>query len=460
MTTGLKILVLSANPKDTDWLRLDREVRGIKERLRAAARRDVDVVTYEAVRPGDLQRILLQEKPHIVHFSGHGLRTEEILLEDAEGRAKPVSKEALVELFAVCQDAFERRICAVVLNACHSAAQAEAISAHVDYTIGMSGTIQDAAAVEFSAAFYGAIAEGITPDRAFRLGKNQIGLEGLGGAETLSLRIRPEIRPPVRVLLHLDLATDNPIAPGDLERHLPERTDHTLGLRAQGVRPTPNGSDLDWPACDAAIRELCAAARALAPPDRAIRYYVAGRAALPVFALLGLELSPWADVTLLNRRRCGVWDIFPVDGPPPPDCGPFFTNRRGLDQLSDVEGRVAVFVSTQHPLVPERIEALFRAEAERLAGIVELRAGSSVEGVIDAARAPAAMAEIADACNRLPAAYPRRTGVALFIAGPATLAFMAGRALNPRVLRDVWLPNYDGQAYRPALRRGGCDRAQ
>jgi hypothetical protein len=110
----IKILFLAANPKDTDPLRLGEEVRAIRERLRLADLRDQFVVEQEhAVRVTDLQGYLLQHQPHIVHFSGHGSKAGEIILEDAKGQSKAVSPGALQRTFAVLKD----NIRCVVLNA-------------------------------------------------------------------------------------------------------------------------------------------------------------------------------------------------------------------------------------------------------------------------------------------------------------------------------------------------------
>jgi len=68
-----KILILSANPKDTNRLRLDEQVREIQAALkRAKNRSEFEILTESAVRVDDLRRALLDNQPTIVHFSGHG----------------------------------------------------------------------------------------------------------------------------------------------------------------------------------------------------------------------------------------------------------------------------------------------------------------------------------------------------------------------------------------------------
>lgn len=98
--TPKKILVLAANPKGTTPLRLDEEVREIGEGLlRARQREQFQLVQRSAVRPQDVQRAMLDEKPQIVHFSGHGAGEEGLVFEDEVGQSKLVAGEALAGLF-------------------------------------------------------------------------------------------------------------------------------------------------------------------------------------------------------------------------------------------------------------------------------------------------------------------------------------------------------------------------
>src|SRR5690606_32593956 len=119
-----------------------------------------------AVRFSDLRSALLQYQPHIVHFSGHGSDSDEIVLEDSEGNSAAVSTEVLSDLFETLKD----RIHCVVLNACFSESQAEAIVQHVDCVIGMSQAIQDEDAIAFTSAFYEALGFGRDVKTAFELG--------------------------------------------------------------------------------------------------------------------------------------------------------------------------------------------------------------------------------------------------------------------------------------------------
>jgi hypothetical protein len=187
----IRILFLTANPTDTNRLRLDEESRAIDQSLRRAEFRDrFELEQFQAVRVGDLQECLLRFKPHIVHFSGHGSEEGEIYLQDVTGTSKPVSEKSLGKLFAVLKD----NIRCVVLNACYSQKQADAIAEHIDAVVGMSTAIGDQAAISFSAAFYQALAYGRDLQTAFDLGTIQIDLESIPEEDTPQL-IAPRVDP-------------------------------------------------------------------------------------------------------------------------------------------------------------------------------------------------------------------------------------------------------------------------
>jgi hypothetical protein len=170
------ILVLAANPKDTPPLRLDQEIREIDNGLQRAQKRDEFILKQKlAVRPIDVRRAMLDYRPNIVHFCGHSSGEEGIAFEDENGQAKLVSTEALAGFFELFVD----RVECVVLNACYSEVQAEAISKHIPHVIGMKRAIGDTAAIEFATAFYDALGAGESIEFAFKLACNSIHWAGL-----------------------------------------------------------------------------------------------------------------------------------------------------------------------------------------------------------------------------------------------------------------------------------------
>jgi hypothetical protein len=170
-----KILILSANPTDTGRLRLDEEVREIQAGLeRAKSRGQFEIITKWAIRAGDLRRALLDHNPEIIHFCGHGGGNQGLALADNTGKAQAVSSEALSKLFSL----FEGIEC-VLLNACYSEVQAEAIRQHTDYVVGMNEAIGDLAAMKFAVGFYDALGAGRSYQDAYKFGCVSIDLENI-----------------------------------------------------------------------------------------------------------------------------------------------------------------------------------------------------------------------------------------------------------------------------------------
>jgi hypothetical protein len=216
------ILMLAANPKGTSSLHLDREAREIIEALQRAKYRDCFLLEQRwAVRPKDLQRALLNVTPRIVHFSGHGLgfvkdeapleassrklvsaskvsiRTvvEGLAFEDELGNLKLVGTSALASLFALVAKNVE----CVLLNACYSHVQADAIAQHIPYVIGMNQAIGDEAAIVFATNFYEALGSGESIEQAYQHGRVAIQLEGIPEHLTPILTTGPPSDHPVMV---------------------------------------------------------------------------------------------------------------------------------------------------------------------------------------------------------------------------------------------------------------------
>lgn len=172
----VKALMLLAAPKDADRLRLDEEVRDLKEKLRVVQNAVVDVVVVNewAVRVDQIQDALFNEKPQVLHFSGHG-DTGMLFFEDRYGEAAPVDAKSFGELISLHADTVK----CVILSACYSEDVAKAVRAHVPWVIGCDQSIADDAAIAFSRAFYRAMANGQDYQKAFRHARNEVSLNGM-----------------------------------------------------------------------------------------------------------------------------------------------------------------------------------------------------------------------------------------------------------------------------------------
>ncbi len=157
-------------------LALDHEFREVKAKLRSSRYRHCfQLIFCPAAQPDDLLETFNEERPHIVHFSGHGYDTGELIMLDEYGGPKPVSKKAIESLFRVMRD----NIRVVVLNACFSKGQAAAITKCIDCAIGMKKEIGDRAAIKFAASFYRALGYGRSVKEAFKQGLVSLRLEGI-----------------------------------------------------------------------------------------------------------------------------------------------------------------------------------------------------------------------------------------------------------------------------------------
>jgi hypothetical protein len=191
------ILILSANPRGTNTLRLAEEVRELQRGLeRSRHRDDFKIEQRSALTAQDLRRALIDCRPQVVHFAGHGVGTmvsedapdarklntvgavqteEGLVLEDEAGQVQLVSGAAIAQLFSIFADVIE----CVVLNACYSEVQAKAITRYIPHVVGMKQAIGDRAAIEFAIGFYDGLLGGRSVKDSYFLGCNAIKIAGI-----------------------------------------------------------------------------------------------------------------------------------------------------------------------------------------------------------------------------------------------------------------------------------------
>jgi len=150
------VCMLLASPRGTEPLRLDQEVRDALQKLKNVETPTVqiDLRLALAAKQSEIMDHLLNSRPQIIHFSGHG-GGGMIFFEDEIGTSSPVTADGL----AAIVDALGSVEC-VVLNACNSSDLATATKAHVKFVIGCNDTINDDAAVTFTRSFYRTLAHG------------------------------------------------------------------------------------------------------------------------------------------------------------------------------------------------------------------------------------------------------------------------------------------------------------
>lgn len=188
----IRILFLCANPLSTTRVTLDEEMHAIQQRLRQSGAGDLFELQAEwAVRASELPAAIMRAKPRIVHFSGHGTHTGELLLVGSHpSQAAPVAPETLKKLFAI----LGRDIFCVLLNACYSDLQANALVDVIPCAVGMGRAVTDEGAIAFAAGFYEALAFGQSLQTAFELGRTSIEL-----AQHQSQSLIPQLRANARI---------------------------------------------------------------------------------------------------------------------------------------------------------------------------------------------------------------------------------------------------------------------
>ncbi|WP_165975661.1 CHAT domain-containing protein [Actinomadura rubrisoli] len=233
----IKILLLAANPRDTGPLRLGEETRKIEEKIReSSAAQRFSVRSAWAVTIDELLYQLNSFEPNVVHFIGHG-GADQIVLETTTGTSQPLTKEALSTIFSH----FRQWLQVVVLNACYSAAQAEKLAEQADAVIGMTDQVSDAAAIEFSAAFYRALGFGRSVEAAFAQGVGMLKVDGLPDADVPKLIHRRGVDPAKLVLAGASDAAmsirraEDPRVPAKLRQHLQNGCEFLL-LSEKSVR--------------------------------------------------------------------------------------------------------------------------------------------------------------------------------------------------------------------------------
>lgn len=187
MSKTTRILFLSANPWTTSRILVDEEAREIFEKLQEGSFRDQFVLyNHAAVRPADVQRLLMTYRPHILHFSGHGSKKHKIILGGLPGRGKQIERQALVEVLAL----YRQHLRLVFLNACFTRSQARSLSAVIDYSVGAKKPIGDKEGVAFAGAFYRALGFGKSVREAFDSALAELALMKMKRARGLELFVR------------------------------------------------------------------------------------------------------------------------------------------------------------------------------------------------------------------------------------------------------------------------------
>lgn len=197
-TKTTTILFLAADPTGTNKFMLDRQAHDIQAELERAGWRDsFELITQWAPESLDLLRAL-RKKPTVVHFAGSGLHATDrrwgqalvgdnvsgLFLQGRSGHPQLVAPTALDQTFG----AAGKSVKLVVMSACYSELQAEALLLHVDCVVGLRGAHPDAAKA-YALGLYGALGENESVAAAHEHGCAAITLDG-HDSEPPQLKVR------------------------------------------------------------------------------------------------------------------------------------------------------------------------------------------------------------------------------------------------------------------------------
>ncbi|RKT07221.1 WD domain G-beta repeat uncharacterized protein [Streptomyces sp. 3211.6] len=187
LTLPLRVLGITANPRDLPLLDGKREEGQISQALARYSSENVDVHWLPGDQWQDLARELRFGSWHVLHCVSHGGFDEErnagyIQLSGADGTAKKIYASDFERLIT---DSPNLRL--IVLNSCESAVSgsedvfagtaANLVRAGVPAVVAMQYEITDRAALVFASSFYERIAAGLPVDRAVTLAREDVKMD-------------------------------------------------------------------------------------------------------------------------------------------------------------------------------------------------------------------------------------------------------------------------------------------
>lgn len=195
-----KVLFLASNPTKTAKKQLSQEHSTISQQLQ-------DSPFYpkieKAVTFSNMQKFILEEKPAIIHFSGHGTMLDDDVITALKNAGQPVGQpgehfdtgifllsEDLRQPFLLKTDVIRHffksmiqiqniPLETVIFNSCHSEIQAAAIAEFVPNVVGTSYSVIDDAAIAFSSGFYLGLAVGQNILQSVNLGMSNAMSKGV-----------------------------------------------------------------------------------------------------------------------------------------------------------------------------------------------------------------------------------------------------------------------------------------
>ena len=173
----LRILVLISSPDDQRELNTEREIEAIQDAMDDAQVKGIVKVDFlEEATLENIRDAVMDDKYHIIHYTGHGGRDEAtgesfLLLEDDDGKTHPTTG---MELKRNLTRAEKLRM--VVLSGCLTAQTSYTdalrgvattlLESGIPVVLAMQYSILDKSGIEFASSFYKALGKGLSPEEA------------------------------------------------------------------------------------------------------------------------------------------------------------------------------------------------------------------------------------------------------------------------------------------------------
>jgi hypothetical protein len=166
---SLKILFITSDVYEESRVTGDQEYRDVNMVIKYSGQANIQLISLRAARVQDFTSSIWQEKPNIVHFSGHGSGGI-IHIRGNNDRVFELSAGSLSDQLEINKEFVE----GIVLSACETDTYLEKMVEHLVFAVGMKGKPSNRVAIDFSIGFYQGLAQGYSPENAFKNGLTQL----------------------------------------------------------------------------------------------------------------------------------------------------------------------------------------------------------------------------------------------------------------------------------------------
>lgn len=473
--TTLRVLRISWNSTDNFRLDLEGELRQIREGLSQSAMRSRSrVEVAENIAVSQIGRELDAVDPQILHVSGHG-QAGKLVARGDDDQTATVPHSALSEPLRHRKG--ETPL--VVLSECESSGLVRhLLDAGASCVVSSDGRIPNPVMFAFTAAFYRAIGDGHTVRTAFEQGQAAAGALPNANEEVKKLRLSEkdaaadwlsfelDAALPAhhrRVLLWADLDAVQPKEEEMMALMFPSTAPvHPVRLTSHGATPLrrdTGGAVSGWTGIGPALDRAAAEVRESGQREGECPVYVGGNAPMAVFLMIGLHLGPWAkSVFALQQPRDYPAQRFAMQAPTRSRTPELFFDRvEGLSSPSRARGPVSLYVSLAGDEESAPLDDYMRAHYPAQAGCVTL--STRARRTLSTRNIGQVMLELRKHLQDLRAQYGGATGLVIAVNGAWPLALAVGQCINHKQFSFIEAVNFEGGAYRKALRFGEEEQA-